>query len=437
MIIRIGLLISLFFLVANNANAQLSVIDTTTTIIMKEVSVRAPLFIENELEWPGGYIKMDSLKVHSGSGHDLSEQLNTIPGVFMQQGTLSTNRITIRGVGSRTPYNSNRIKAYWGDVPITDGDGVTAIEDIGLNDISDIQVLKGPASALYGAGLGGVVLISPNQLKNSSKNIVYKSEYSPYNTFLNQINLNLLQHKTSLVNMSASYLSSDGYRENSNYERHNITFNANHQMGQSNFKLFYHYTRLFGQIPSSLDSLSFYDSPQKAAFSWFQIKGYEKSYQHLISGGWAFPISNRVAHSTNLFFRNSNLNELRPFNRLQEVKNSVGVRDKLVYKKKKIRAILGVELLHERNRLKYFSINEEDYGTLTNANKLIRYNANIFSVFETRIIPDLLFQASLNMNKTGYQSVVDQKNFAFNWIASPRLGLNYTLSKNHIVFCKY
>ena len=311
MIIRIGLLTLLLFLIAEGVHAQISAVDTTTTIIMKEVSVRAPLLIENVQEWPGGYIKMDSLKVHSGNGYDLSEQLNSIPGVFMQKGTLSTNRITIRGVGSRTPYNSNRIKAYWGDVPITDGDGVTAIEDIGLNDISNIQVLKGPASALYGAGLGGVVLISPYQSKNSSKNIVYKSEYSRYNTFLNQINLNLLQHKNSSVNLNASYLNSDGYRDNSNYERHNITFNANHHVGKSNFKLFYHYTKLFGQIPSSLDSLNFYDSPHKAAYSWSQIKGYEKSHQHLISGGWAFPVSNRVAHSTNLFYRNSNLNELR------------------------------------------------------------------------------------------------------------------------------
>ena len=93
-----------------------------------------------------------------------------------------------------------------------------------------------------------------------------------------------------------------------------------------------------------------------------------------------------------------------------------------------------MELLHERNRVKYYSVDEEDYGTLINSNRIIRYNANIFSVFETRIIPDLLFQASLNINKTGYRSLADQMSFAFHWIASPRLGLNYTLSKNHIVF---
>ncbi|MCW3789318.1 TonB-dependent receptor [Plebeiibacterium sediminum] len=431
MIVRIGLLITLLFFVVNTLSAQLSVIDTTESIIMKEVRVRAPLLIENVHEWPGGYVKMDSLTIQSGSGYVLSEQLNTIPGVFMQQGTLSTNRITIRGIGSRTPYNSNRIKAYWGDIPITDGDGVTAIEDIGLNDISDIQVLKGPASALYGAGLGGVVLISPHQLKNSSKNIVYKSEYSRYNTFLNQINLNLLQNKSSSVNLNASYLNSDGYRENSNYERHNVTLNASHQQGKSNFKLFYHYSRLYGQIPSSLDSLNFYDTPQKATFTWVQIKGYEKSYQHILSGRWAFPISKRMAHSVNLFYRISNLNELRPFNRLHEGKNSIGLRDKLVYKKDKIRAILGVELLHERNSVKYFSVDEEDYGSPTNANKLIRYYANVFSVFESRIIPDLLMQASLNLNKTGYRSIADDENFSFDWIASPRLGFNYTVGKQH------
>lgn len=43
----------------------------------------------------------------------LTPVLNKIPGVFMQQGALNTNRISIRGIGARAQYGTNRIKAYF------------------------------------------------------------------------------------------------------------------------------------------------------------------------------------------------------------------------------------------------------------------------------------------------------------------------------------
>ena len=69
----------------------------------------------------------------------------------MQSGTYATSRIVIRGMGSRTPYNTNRIKFYLNDIPITSSDGVSNPEDINLQMIDRLEVVKGPASALYGS----------------------------------------------------------------------------------------------------------------------------------------------------------------------------------------------------------------------------------------------------------------------------------------------
>ncbi len=106
-----------------------------------------------------GYIKnLDELNLQSIS---FVENLNQIPGINAASGTLNTNRITIRGVGSRTPYGTNRIKAYYGNIPLTTGDGTTEIEDINASDIGNIEVFKGSKSALYGSGLGGVLALNP------------------------------------------------------------------------------------------------------------------------------------------------------------------------------------------------------------------------------------------------------------------------------------
>ncbi len=422
------------FVMTINLSAQVLPKDSVSSVTIDEIKINAPLLIQNAYEWPGGYSKIDSLQIHSGDGYTLSKQLNTIPGVFMQQGTLSTNRITIRGIGSRTPYNSNRIKAYWGDIPLTDGDGVTAIEDLGLNEMSDIQVLKGPASALYGAGLGGVVLISPYQFSKQIKKVLYKSEIGSYTTFLNQVNVNILHNKVSSFNINAGYLQTDGYRENSNYKRTNLTLNAFRQHGDSHFKFYYHFRNLNGQIPSSLDSMDFYDNPHLAASNWKQIKGFEKSYQHIMSGGWALPINNQLANSFTLYYQMNSLNELRPFNRLKEVKNGLGLRDKLIFSNNLFKGIVGFELMGESNKLKYYSVNNEDYGSLIVANELERFYANLFGTFEIRVTPEFLIQSSINLNRTKYSSMLDQKSYLFDWVVSPRLGINYSLRDKHFLY---
>ncbi len=95
--------------------------------------------------------------------------LNKVPGVYMHTGALNTNRITIRGVGSRNLYGTAKIIAYFEDIPLTTGSGETTIEDFELNAISRLEIIKGATSSIYGAGLGGVIHLQP---KNHTSTIL-------------------------------------------------------------------------------------------------------------------------------------------------------------------------------------------------------------------------------------------------------------------------
>ncbi len=72
----------------------------------------------------------------------------------MAAGTYNTNRLVIRGVGSRTPYNTNRIKAYLDDIPLTSGDGVSTLEDQDQLAIGRMEILKGPGFLPLRLGIG-------------------------------------------------------------------------------------------------------------------------------------------------------------------------------------------------------------------------------------------------------------------------------------------
>jgi len=95
-----------------------------------EVTVTAFRTPYNLFNTPAPVNLIIPVQLETGSALTPVEALNQVPGVLMHHGTLTTNRLTIRGIGSRTPYATNKIKAYFGEIPLTSGDGETTLEDL-------------------------------------------------------------------------------------------------------------------------------------------------------------------------------------------------------------------------------------------------------------------------------------------------------------------
>ena len=124
---------------------------------MGELVVQGTLFEEKLARAPGSISVLQQEELQTGDRMSLTEYLDKAPGVFVQQGAYNTSRVIIRGVGSRTPYTSNRIRAYLDEIPLTSGDGVSSLEDIDLSYIGKVEVIRGPTGALYGSGMGGTI----------------------------------------------------------------------------------------------------------------------------------------------------------------------------------------------------------------------------------------------------------------------------------------
>ncbi|SMO44127.1 iron complex outermembrane recepter protein [Saccharicrinis carchari] len=404
-----------------------------------EVSVQAPVKIIAKNKWPGAYAAIPGTALQSGSPYTLQLQLNRLPGVVMQQGTLSTNRITIRGIGSRTPYQTNRIKAYWGEMPLTDGDGATALENIGLNDMGRVEVLKGPASSLYGAGLGGVVLLHPFSKGLDKSTIRINSGVGSFGTHLHHANIKLKNTQKGNFQLVGGAINTDGYRQNSSYQRYNLTFKGQQTLGRNYFNFLYNFKYLKGGIPSSLDSLDFKDKPQKAASSWYNIRGYEEDRGHMLCLGFVSPIRNNWVNSFSFFAKSSSLNELRPFNQLNENRYSYGLRNKLSYSVAQLRAEVGIETMIDNNEVAMFGVKQDDLGKQLSDTEHRRRYYNIFGLLEYHPLSELVLQAAFNYNHTDYASVNriktnEETEYAYDPVFSPRVGFNYQLSAQIYVF---
>ncbi len=84
---------------------------------------------------------------------------NSIPGVRMEERSPGSYRLSFRGSTLRSPFGVRNVKVYLDGIPFTDPGGSTYLTQLSPFNIASLEVIKGPAGSLYGAGTGGAVLV--------------------------------------------------------------------------------------------------------------------------------------------------------------------------------------------------------------------------------------------------------------------------------------
>ena len=91
----------------------------------------------------------------------LDEALAGVPGLYMQNryNFAQDLRISLRGFGARSSFGIRGIRIIVDGIPETLPDGQAQVDSIDIGSAEQIEVLRGPASALYGNASGGVISI--------------------------------------------------------------------------------------------------------------------------------------------------------------------------------------------------------------------------------------------------------------------------------------
>ena len=92
----------------------------------------------------------------------LDESLTRIPGIFLQNryNFAQDLRVSIRGSGARGSFGVRGVKIFVDGIPNTLPDGQGQFDSVDISSIGQIDVLRGPSSALYGNASGGVINIT-------------------------------------------------------------------------------------------------------------------------------------------------------------------------------------------------------------------------------------------------------------------------------------
>src|SRR5690606_2232721 len=89
----------------------------------------------------------------------LEEALDQLPGVQVQNrfNYAVGERLAIRGFGPRAQFGVRGVRVMVDGIPATFPDGQSALEHLDLPSLGRVEVMRGPASALYGNAAGGVI----------------------------------------------------------------------------------------------------------------------------------------------------------------------------------------------------------------------------------------------------------------------------------------
>lgn len=225
---KLGLLI-IICVCSFSAKAQTQ--DTIpTSYQLKEVTISSSRLPFNATDVPMSITLLDSLMINdSNQNLSVKEYLQQVPGVYVQNANnfAQDARISIRGFGAAARFGVRGIKLIVDGIPETTPDGTGQLDNLNLDLISKMEIIRGSASSLYGNASGGAIIVTSDF--DFQKNFIKSTSTIGSFGFYSQSFTGGIKSKRTTYNAHVRLFGSDGYRAHSQFKQVNTRLAVNHQ----------------------------------------------------------------------------------------------------------------------------------------------------------------------------------------------------------------
>jgi iron complex outermembrane receptor protein len=201
--------------------------DIRDSLSLSDVIVRGFETGRTALQVPASVTRLSSGDIHRYTGVSLVPAISIVPGVRMEERSPGSYRLSIRGSLLRSPFGIRNIKVYLDNFILTDAGGNTYLNLLDLNAVGSVEIIRGPASSIYGTGTGGVVQVGAPRMphvedrKRSADLQLSGGSFGLFTESLRwQQNGKKLQWQ-----VNQGHMQSNGYRENSRMRRDAVQVN--------------------------------------------------------------------------------------------------------------------------------------------------------------------------------------------------------------------
>ncbi len=253
-------LISLFFY--NSISAQ-TIYNIDSAQTLENITVKAYEQNRSLIDVAAPVSVIGQRQLNRFSNMSILPAVNMTPGVSMEERSPDSYRLNIRGSSLRSPFGVRDVKVYLNDIPLTDPSGNTYLNQLSFYNFNSIEIIKGPASSLYGAGIGGAMLIHTlPAVWHDGASAAYT--FGSFNT--HNVNINAKTGDSDHENsFNYSHQTSDGYRQQTQMRKDIATWEnvlkVNHKQ---TLHAYMSYSDLYYQTPGALTLAQYNADPKQA-----------------------------------------------------------------------------------------------------------------------------------------------------------------------------
>ncbi len=373
-------------------------------------------------------------------GMSLLSAMNTVPGVHMDERTPGNYRLSIRGSILRSPAGIRNVKIYWDEIPLTNASGNTYLNMVDITHLQSIEIIKGPASSMYGANTGGAMI-----LHSFNSNLKKRDQF---NAGLNLGSFTLIneqfgwqaQRKNFYSNLQQSHLSSLGFRENGSSRKDILKWNANWKLNkkqQLSFLSFY--ANLHFDNPGSLTEGDYNDNPTQVRNGLADQQAGFTNHTFFFAPSLKSIIGKRLVNTTSVSAVNTDFtrNMLYNFEKRNEWNYSARTRFSYnwLWGKINVENITGVEWQYGTTDLNEYTNKNGMPDTFLYNDDLHYAQYFLYTQFNARLSQKFILQVGASRNTMHYyfyRTAADTITFPQNRVAgnlvAPRIGIVYKLT---------
>ena len=416
--------------------------DSIQKIDLDNVIVKSTRIDVNKKQAPLS-VSVKSLVINKNytSKSSFSDFTNSIPGVY----TSSSNnfsqdlRISIRGFGARSAFGIRGIKLIVDGIPETTPDGQSQLDNLPLGLISNIEIIRGPSSILYGNSSGGVINI--NTLSDSSAPYFRTSAIFGAYQYQSIQKTRVFDWNNSSLVVHYDKRRSNGYRDFSGYKSSILNLKYLRDFDEKNKIVWQiNYTDSpYAKDAGGLKLSEVEDDRRQSRKNNFDYDTYEK-VKHVKTGfSWRHLNDNNSSFDSYFFYQKRDFNSKLPFNYggiifLERDYYGIGTKySKQYFSDNKSKTItLGIDYSNQQDDRKRFKNNLGEKGENT-FDQIEKFKSTgVYFINQTNYTSGLLFRYGVRYdeNRIGTDSEAFISLNKFN----PSLGVSYSISKSDNIY---